>query len=58
VSSDKWIEADRKHEENAGAKTMSGKIFIWLLTTVLRTTAPLAEARQPTKIPLIGRIIK
>ena len=35
---------------------MSGKIFIWLLATVLLTTVPPAEAQQPTKIPLIGRI--
>jgi hypothetical protein len=27
--------------------------FIWLLTTVLLTTAPLAEAQQPAKVPRI-----
>ena len=39
---------------NTGAKLMSGKIFIWLLTTVLLTTAPPTEAQQPKKIPRIG----
>jgi putative ABC transport system substrate-binding protein len=33
---------------------MSGKIFIWLLATVLLTTAPPAEAQQPKKIPRVG----
>ena len=33
---------------------MSGKIFVWLLTTVLLTTAPLAEAQLSTKVPQIG----
>ncbi|TMA83684.1 MAG: ABC transporter substrate-binding protein [Deltaproteobacteria bacterium] len=33
---------------------MSRKIFVWLLATVLLTTAPPAEAQQPTKIPRIG----
>jgi putative ABC transport system substrate-binding protein len=33
---------------------MSGKIFVWLLTTVLLTTAPLAEAQQAAKVPRIG----
>jgi putative tryptophan/tyrosine transport system substrate-binding protein len=42
---------------NAGAKTMSRKIFLWLLTTVLLTTAPSAEAQQPPKIPRIGFLI-
>jgi putative ABC transport system substrate-binding protein len=40
--------------DNAGAKLMSGKIFIWLLATVLMTSAPPAEAQQPTKVPRIG----
>ena len=33
---------------------MSGKIFVWLLTTVLLTTAPVAQAQQPKKVPRIG----
>ena len=33
---------------------MSGKIFVWLLATVLLTTAPPAEAQQPKKVPRIG----
>ena len=33
---------------------MSGKIFIWLLATILLTTAPLAQAQQPGKVPRIG----
>jgi putative ABC transport system substrate-binding protein len=33
---------------------MSGKIFVWLLTTVLLTTTPPVEAQQPEKIPRIG----
>jgi ABC-type uncharacterized transport system substrate-binding protein len=33
---------------------MSGKIFIWLLTTVLLITVSFAEAQQRTKIPRIG----
>src|SRR5215831_4965005 len=32
---------------------MSGKIFIWLLATVLLTTVS-AQAQQPKKIPRIG----
>jgi putative ABC transport system substrate-binding protein len=40
--------------KNAGAKTMSGKIFFWLLATGLLTTAPPITAQQPTKIPRIG----
>jgi putative ABC transport system substrate-binding protein len=40
--------------EITGAKLMSGKIFVWLLTTVLLTTAPLAEAQQAAKVPRIG----
>ena len=30
---------------------MSGKIYVWLLITVLLITAPVAAAQQPTKIP-------
>ena len=33
---------------------MSGKIFVWLLATVLLSTAPRLEAQQPTKIPRIA----
>src|SRR5438874_6295223 len=33
---------------------MRGKIFVWLLATVLQTTAPPTEAQQPAKIPRIG----
>jgi putative tryptophan/tyrosine transport system substrate-binding protein len=33
---------------------MSGKIFIWLVTTVLLISAPPAEAQQPTQAPHIG----
>jgi putative tryptophan/tyrosine transport system substrate-binding protein len=33
---------------------MTGKIPIWLLATILLTTAPLARAQQPKKIPRIG----
>ena len=33
---------------------MSGKIFVWLLATVLLTTAPAATAQQPKKVPRIG----
>ena len=40
--------------DNTGAKLMSGKICVWLLTTVLLSTAPLAEAQQPKKVPRIG----
>ena len=40
--------------DNMGAKLMSGKIFVWLVATVLLTTAPPAEAQQPKKVPVIG----
>ena len=33
---------------------MTGKILIWLLTTLLLTTAPPAEAQQPKKLPRVG----
>jgi len=33
---------------------MRVKILVWLLATVLLTTAPLAEAQQPKKVPLVG----
>ena len=33
---------------------MKEKFLFWLLTTVLLTTAPLADAQQPTKLPLVG----
>ena len=35
-------------------KLKSGKILIWLVTTVLLTTAPHAEAQPATKIPRMG----
>jgi ABC-type uncharacterized transport system substrate-binding protein len=35
-------------------KNVNKKILIWLLATVLLTTAPPAEAQQPTKVPRIG----
>jgi len=35
---------------------MSGKIFGWLLATVLLTTAPPTQAQQPPKIPRIGYV--
>jgi putative tryptophan/tyrosine transport system substrate-binding protein len=38
--------------DNTGAKLMREKFFVWLLATVLLSIAPLAEAQQPTKIPL------
>jgi putative ABC transport system substrate-binding protein len=38
----------------AGAKKMSGKIFVWLLITVFLATALSAEAQQPKKVPRIG----
>jgi ABC-type uncharacterized transport system substrate-binding protein len=33
---------------------MKSKSLFWLLTTVVLTTAPLAQAQQPTQIPRIG----
>jgi putative ABC transport system substrate-binding protein len=39
--------------DNTGAKLMSGKIFVWLLTTVLLGTVS-AQAQQPKKVPRIG----
>ena len=33
---------------------MVGKIFVWLLTTVLLTTVPPAEAQQAGRLPTIG----
>jgi putative tryptophan/tyrosine transport system substrate-binding protein len=42
--------------KEAGAKTMSGKILIWLLTTVLLTAAGPAEAQQPAKVAKIAKI--
>jgi putative ABC transport system substrate-binding protein len=38
--------------DNTGAKLMSRKILVWLMTTVLLTAA--AQAQQPAKIPRIG----
>jgi putative ABC transport system substrate-binding protein len=34
--------------------SMAGKNCVWLLTTLLLTTAPVAEAQQPTKLHRIG----
>jgi putative ABC transport system substrate-binding protein len=45
------LSVDNKEE---GAKAMSGKIFVWLLATVLLTTAPPTEAQQTSKIHRIG----
>src|SRR5438093_8416650 len=42
--------------DNTGAKLMSGKIFVWLLATVFLSTAPSAEAQQPTKVSRIGYV--
>jgi ABC-type uncharacterized transport system substrate-binding protein len=41
---------------NAGAKTVTGKTFVWLLTTLLLTTVPLADAQQQPKVAKIGEI--
>jgi putative tryptophan/tyrosine transport system substrate-binding protein len=35
-------------------KIVSGKIFVWLLTTVLLTTASFADAQQTSKMPRVG----
>src|SRR5438034_8623894 len=35
---------------------MTAKILIWLLATILLTTAPAAQAQQPAKIPRIGYV--
>jgi hypothetical protein len=35
---------------------MSGKILIWLLITFLLITFAPAQAQQPKKVPLIGRL--
>jgi putative ABC transport system substrate-binding protein len=40
--------------KTAGEKAMSRRIFFWLLATVLLTTASLAQAQQPKKVPGIG----
>jgi ABC-type uncharacterized transport system substrate-binding protein len=42
---------------DAGAKTMSRKIFALLLTTVLLITAPAAEAQQTGKVSRIGYLV-
>ncbi len=41
---------------NTVAKLMSGKIFVWLLTTVLLGTVS-AEAQQPGRVPRIGILV-
>ena len=38
-------------------KPMSKKIFIWLLATILLTTASLAQGQQPSKIHRIGFLV-
>jgi putative tryptophan/tyrosine transport system substrate-binding protein len=43
--------------KEAGAKAMSGKIFVWLLATVLLTTSRPAEAQQTAHISRIGVLI-
>jgi ABC-type uncharacterized transport system substrate-binding protein len=40
--------------DNTGAIVMSGKIFVWLLATVLLNIAPPAEAQQTGKVTRIG----
>jgi len=37
-----------------GAKTMSGKIFVWLLATLFLATASIADAQQTGKVARIG----
>ena len=36
---------------------MRGKIFLWVLTPIVLTTSPLANAQQTKKIPRIGYVI-
>jgi putative tryptophan/tyrosine transport system substrate-binding protein len=43
--------------KNIGATAMIKTILFWLLTTILLSTSPSAEAQQPTKIPRIGYLI-
>ena len=33
---------------------MNGKMFVWLLATILLTTASAAEAQEGKKVPWIG----
>jgi putative ABC transport system substrate-binding protein len=40
--------------ENTGAKLMHGKIFVWLLATVLLIAAQTAQPQQAKKVPRIG----
>jgi putative ABC transport system substrate-binding protein len=40
--------------ENAGVKSMGGKVFVWLLTTFILPTVSLAEAQQRAKFYRIG----
>jgi putative tryptophan/tyrosine transport system substrate-binding protein len=40
--------------DNPGVKLMSGKIFVWLLVTVLLTAAPPAEVQPQAKVAKIG----
>jgi putative ABC transport system substrate-binding protein len=39
---------------NVLAQSMTGKILVWLLATVLLITTPPAKAQQPAKVPRIG----
>src|SRR5262245_23481277 len=40
--------------DNTGTKLMSGKMFVWLLATVLLTTVSFVEPQQPKNLPRIG----
>jgi putative ABC transport system substrate-binding protein len=40
--------------KEAGGKTMSGKVFVWLLAIFFLTTVSIAEAQQPKKVFRIG----
>src|SRR5580765_6803406 len=42
------------NRKNARAKTMSGKMVVWLLTSLLLTSAYAAEAQEGKKVPWIG----
>jgi ABC-type uncharacterized transport system substrate-binding protein len=44
-------------QQETGAKIMNSKSLFWLLTTVLLTTASLAQVQQPKKIPRIGYLV-
>jgi putative ABC transport system substrate-binding protein len=44
-------------EKRAGEKRMTGKILLWLLTTVLLTTALPAAAQESKTIPRVGVLV-